>query len=984
MESLSLGKSSLVQAGRTMNKLQIFVSYSWDSEAHRAWVRKLADDLEQYAELHVTWDGYDLDSLVDKNFFMEKGITKADFILIVTTKNYKKKADERSGGVGIETYLTTAKHWEELLNSKKTNAIVIRRAVDSTPHYLAGHFHIDFVDDSEYSKSFNQLLELLTDRARAPRPQKLLSLDKDNRTYVFTRVEDILRIVHRNRTPLVVGSEGTIFRNGLRIKFELWETRSPAHGYFLALFNNINIQQTIEKAVDSFRELRLRPTHLTVLRPRPSRPEQALVRQALKKAGYQPALHEFTYKEYIWDFCIDDDLKAIAPPDVLDTYTDQALELASGYAKSEFESSAAEFLVGVLQKESSAAAHLVVASGGMGKTSLCHSVAAQLHNRKDLRSSVILIHAEEIQKYVVSEGVFATRIESVYHLYELFAKCKLHKRIFDKATFDLAVLCGNLIVIVDGLDELASSLQDRFNLNSFLDSISELHDQLGSSNVLLTTRNSLLIDDIRLAKLDIPKYELLGFDLAGCEKYLRRRFRGKVLETELTERVLSQIRKINLSEADERIVPFFADIVATIGEDQLRESQTKDFELKTDQTSYPSNNDLTDHIIHSVLRREETRHELDISISEVLQLLTGLVVDFGKRWPADEMRERLQLLYDHRSEPLYSKLALNPLLVRGPDHFELRYSFLQSYFEVLFILDGILGESVQKEVVKCLARLGSFESPAFRDIKKYFLSRRDEFHNHLKVMIRKLVDIALSTNEEEKAFRETAKKAIASLLGLYGAIRDVSGEKLSPYIWDIYGCKDPKMLPRTVRGLFVRGDLPALDFSDSIVTNSRFQNYHKLLSSKFQNTKFMYTSFQACGSGGMTTVTLDREMFDHSCDVGDLVELISHRALDNKFDEKRLVESEAKKFLGSFFKGGRFESAIVSHIKFSLRISGLTLQKFDSLVANGRIEMLNAQSSNTEYGIAETFRKSVRKYLADNHADAEMKAFLKAVRNDQP
>lgn len=134
----------------------------------------------------------------------------------------------------------------------------------------------------------------------------------------------------------------------------------------------------------------------------------------------------------------------------------------------------------------------------------------------------------------------------------------------------------------------------------------------------------------------------------------------------------------------------------------------------------------------------------------------------------------------------------------------------------------------------------------------------------------------------------------------------------------------------------------------------------------------------------MTTVTLDREMFDHSCDVGDLVELISHRALDNKYDEKRLVESEAKKFLGSFFKGGRFESAIVSHIKFSPRISGLALQKFDSLVANGRIEMLNAQSSNTEYGIAETFRKSVRKYLADNHADAEMKEFLKAVRNDQP
>ena len=89
---------------------RIFISYSWDSSAHREWVRKLADSLEEHTDLHVVWDGYDLDALADKNKFMESGITDSQFIIVIATKNFKNKADARTGGVGIETYLSTAAH----------------------------------------------------------------------------------------------------------------------------------------------------------------------------------------------------------------------------------------------------------------------------------------------------------------------------------------------------------------------------------------------------------------------------------------------------------------------------------------------------------------------------------------------------------------------------------------------------------------------------------------------------------------------------------------------------------------------------------------------------------------------------------------------------------------------------------------------------------------------------------------------------------
>ena len=48
---------------------KIFISYSWDSEGHKEWALKLANQLEEYFELHITLDQYDLDSFEDKNYF---------------------------------------------------------------------------------------------------------------------------------------------------------------------------------------------------------------------------------------------------------------------------------------------------------------------------------------------------------------------------------------------------------------------------------------------------------------------------------------------------------------------------------------------------------------------------------------------------------------------------------------------------------------------------------------------------------------------------------------------------------------------------------------------------------------------------------------------------------------------------------------------------------------------------------------------------
>jgi len=88
-----------------------FISYSWDSDEHRDWVRNLATRMRQ--------DGVDLlldqwglapgDQLPE---FMEHSVRDHDFVLIICTPRYKQKSDQRVGGVGYEGHITDGRAYD--------------------------------------------------------------------------------------------------------------------------------------------------------------------------------------------------------------------------------------------------------------------------------------------------------------------------------------------------------------------------------------------------------------------------------------------------------------------------------------------------------------------------------------------------------------------------------------------------------------------------------------------------------------------------------------------------------------------------------------------------------------------------------------------------------------------------------------------------------------------------------------------------------
>ena len=85
----------------------VFVSYSWDTAGHKAWVRRFGEDLRTRG-ITVWLDQFELRLGDDVTSFMERGVTQADFVVLVCTENFGQKATQRRGGVGYEQAIVTS------------------------------------------------------------------------------------------------------------------------------------------------------------------------------------------------------------------------------------------------------------------------------------------------------------------------------------------------------------------------------------------------------------------------------------------------------------------------------------------------------------------------------------------------------------------------------------------------------------------------------------------------------------------------------------------------------------------------------------------------------------------------------------------------------------------------------------------------------------------------------------------------------------
>lgn len=229
---------------------KVFISYCWTTPEHEKWVLDLAERLEN-ATVDVILDKWDLKPGHDTYSFMEKMVTDTtvDKVLIICDKGYKEKADNRAGGVGVETRIITPEVYASVTQEKFIPIIVECEPENFyayVPVYVKGILGIDMTSHDKFGTSFEELMRCICDKPRYTRPAKgnIPSFLLDDKTKITIALkmknEEISKLIDRDRKNeiLFVANE---FKDEFMSELEKYKIKENSKENCIKYFDEMKI-----------------------------------------------------------------------------------------------------------------------------------------------------------------------------------------------------------------------------------------------------------------------------------------------------------------------------------------------------------------------------------------------------------------------------------------------------------------------------------------------------------------------------------------------------------------------------------------------------------------------------------------------------------------------------------------------------------------------------------------------------------------------
>ena len=137
-----------------------FISYAWDDEDHKEWVKQLATRLRADG-VDVTLDRWHAAPGDQIPKFMERAVRENHLVIAVCTPRFKERSDGREGGAGYEGDIMTAYAFTG--GNERKFIPVLRRGSwkEAAPTWLLGRAKIDLSGDPYSETEYEELLRTL-------------------------------------------------------------------------------------------------------------------------------------------------------------------------------------------------------------------------------------------------------------------------------------------------------------------------------------------------------------------------------------------------------------------------------------------------------------------------------------------------------------------------------------------------------------------------------------------------------------------------------------------------------------------------------------------------------------------------------------------------------------------------------------------------------------------------------------------------------
>lgn len=456
-------------------------------------------------------------------------------------------------------------------------------------------------------------------------------------------------------------------------------------------------------------------------------------------------------------------------------------------------------------------------SAGVGKSTFCDKLEEKLIATTE--KYVLKISGEEIINNIDDNDNF--QVDSLVDLFEFYKKLKINSAFdIDTLDFELNYISGNIIVIIDGLDEISSVMADRFHFQNFFMSLNTLDQRFHSSNIMITTRDESIEKYIHFHNIDL--FQLKGFKEKDVAKFIEKRFPN---DKARVSRFYSTLQAVSL-EFEDRIAPLFVELICDgIEREDLSQEDTDKSEDKRLGNNYLKIENTFDRILLTLLNRDIQKQSLNMTMDQMVELIFEIMLVNTNVLPIEEL-ELLLSQYTPESSNSTEKYKKNPLFII--DHnkkiVKIKYEAVVDLFRyryIQFALENKIFNKIYKPyniLRECYQGSGTL----FNELISNLHLERDKIEDVFSFFISKII-LELNTDDTQ-VYTEYYKRSISGLLYLALTLSpDIkNAHDRMVFIKQLYKSND------VIKHLYIYGKFFPLDFKDISIFKSEFSAYYSL------------------------------------------------------------------------------------------------------------------------------------------------------------
>jgi TIR domain len=185
---------------------RVFMSYSWDSDAHKSWVATLATRLRSDG-VNVILDQWHMRLGDQLPQFMETAVRDSSFVCIICTPRYRERSNSRLGGVGYEGHVITAEVFHSQNERKFIPVLRLGAWEESAPSWLLGKYFCDLSGEPYPESAYQLLTATIHQQVQEAPPLGSKPPSAENALIAFQRLLNALPVVSENTFEKIMSLE---------------------------------------------------------------------------------------------------------------------------------------------------------------------------------------------------------------------------------------------------------------------------------------------------------------------------------------------------------------------------------------------------------------------------------------------------------------------------------------------------------------------------------------------------------------------------------------------------------------------------------------------------------------------------------------------------------------------------------------------------------------------------------------------------------